>query len=83
MLDSKSIWSNIHDPQLDQALEKARSTLDPKERMKYYREAHQIIQNQLPLLPLYQVGIIYGAAKQLQWQPTADESMFIMNMSWK
>ena len=83
MLESKSIWSNINDPRLDQALEKGRSTLDPAERMQAYRQAHQIIQDQVPLLPLFQVGIIYGAAKQLQWQATPDESMFIMNMSWK
>ena len=83
MLDSQSIWSNINNPELDAALEKGRSTLNPEERMQYYRQAHQIIQDQVPLVPLYQVGIIYGAAKQLQWQPTPDESLFIMDMSWK
>ncbi len=83
MLDSKSIWSNINNPELDEALEKGRSTLDPDERMQYYRQAHQIIQDMVPLVPLYQVGIIYGAARQLQWQPTPNESLFIMDMSWK
>jgi peptide/nickel transport system substrate-binding protein len=83
MLHSKSIWSNINNSDLDQALENGRSTLDSEKRMQYYRQAHQIIQDQVPLVPLYQVGIIYGAVKQLQWQPAPNESMFIMDMSWK
>ena len=83
MLNSKSIWSNISHPELDQALEKGRSTLDPDERMQYYRQAHQIVQDMVPLVPLYQVGIIYGGARQLQWQPTPNESLFIMDMGWK
>lgn len=83
MLNSKSIWSNINSQDLDEALEKGRSTLDPAERMQYYRQAHQIIQDMVPLVPLYQVGIIYGGAQQLQWQPTPNESLFIMDMSWK
>ncbi len=83
MLDSQSIWSNINNPELDAALEKGRSTLKPEERMQYYRQAHQIIQDQVPLVPLYQVGIIYGGARQLQWQPTPDEGLFVMDMSWQ
>jgi len=83
MLHSSSIWSNIKNAELDKQLDNARSSLDAEERMKYYNAAHQIIQDELPLLPLYQVGIIYAAAKKLNWRPTANESMFIMDMSWK
>jgi peptide/nickel transport system substrate-binding protein len=83
MLHGKSIWSNTRIPELDAALEAGRSSLDPKERMKNYMKVHKIVYEQVPLIPLYQVGIIYGAAKQLQWKPTANESMFIMDMSWK
>jgi peptide/nickel transport system substrate-binding protein len=34
-------------------------------------------------VPLYQAAIIYGAAKQLQWKPTANESLFLNRMSWQ
>ena len=83
MLHSSSIWSATRDAELDKSLQEGRSSLDPQERMKSYLKAHQIVQEQAYLIPLYQVGIIYGAAKQLQWQPTANESMFIVDMSWK
>lgn len=82
MLHSGSIWSNIKNQELDEALESARSTLDENERMVYYKKAHKIIEDQVPVLPLYQVGIIYGASKKLSWSPTANESLFIMDMSW-
>ncbi|MCP4691053.1 MAG: peptide ABC transporter [Desulfobacterales bacterium] len=83
MLHSSSIWSNMKNPDLDDALDQARSTLSEEERMGFYKKAHQIIEERIPLLPLYQVGIIYGAAKQLQWRPMPNESLFIMDMSWK
>lgn len=83
MLHSSSIWSNFNNKELDQSLDSARSNIDPQERMKFYGVAHRIIENELPLLPLYQDSIIYAGAKQLHWTPTANESMFIMDMSWK
>ena len=36
----------------------------------------------VPLVPLYQAAIIYGASKNLKWQPTPNESMFINRMDW-
>ena len=48
-----------------------------------YREVHERIATELFLVPLYQVGIIYGAAKDLHWQPTPNESMFLNRMTWK
>ncbi|MBT4091514.1 MAG: peptide ABC transporter [Deltaproteobacteria bacterium] len=83
MLHSSSIWSNIKNAGLDQLLDSARSSLDSKTRLNFYNAAHQIIENELPLLPLYQVGIIYAGNKNLNWRPTANESLFIMDMSWK
>ena len=83
MLHSSSIWSNTRLPELDKALDAGRSNLDPKERMKHYLNAHTIVHAEVPLIPLYQVNIIYGGAKELNWQPTPSENMFIMDMSWK
>lgn len=82
MLHSGSLWTTIKNEELDKALDGARSTLDKEERMSYYRDAHRIVEEELPVIPLYQVGIIYGAAEQLRWKPMADESLFIMDMEW-
>jgi peptide/nickel transport system substrate-binding protein len=33
-------------------------------------------------VPLYQVTAIYGASDDLEWTPTANESLFVMDMGW-
>ena len=62
---------------------KAASSLDDKVRLAAYEKAHHIVKDDVAILPLYQAAIIYGAAKGLQWTPTANESMFLNRMSWQ
>ena len=82
MLYSGSQWTTIKNEALDSALDGARTSMDIEVRKKFYREAHQIVQDEIPVIPLYEVGIIYGAASELQWKPMADEGLFIMDMKW-
>lgn len=82
LLHSTSIWSKYNVPEMDAELEAARSALDPVVRMKHYEAIHRMVEDQVPLVPLYQVGIIYGGRRQLQWSPTAGEAMFMMDMQW-
>lgn len=44
-------WSNARYDEL--ILEKAASETDPKHRMKYFREAEEILIEELPILPIY------------------------------
>ncbi len=83
MFHSDSVWSKYANPELDKHLEAARSAMDPEVRLKHYRLANDIIADQVPSIPLYQAAAIYGAKKNLQWTPTANESLFLMDMSWK
>lgn len=82
MFHSSSVWSKMANPEMDKLLEAARSTLDKEVRMENYRKIHELIYREVPSLPLYQVTSIYGAPTALNWAPTANESMFIMDMSW-
>lgn len=82
LLYSTSNWSRYNNPEMDKLLDAARSTLDESERLADYQKANEILKEDVPLLPLYQVAIIYGANKKLQWSPTANESMFLNRMSW-
>jgi peptide/nickel transport system substrate-binding protein len=79
---SSSQWAKVRDPELDKALEAARSSLDPAVRLTHYKRAHEIAEATVPLVPLYQVAILYGARKQLRWTPTPNESFFINRMDW-
>ena len=83
LLHSSSNWSRVADPELDALLEEARNALDPEVRQAAYDKIHQIVKDKVYLLPLYQAAALYGAANGLEWQPTANESLFLNRMSWK
>ncbi|CAH1694989.1 Peptide/nickel transport system substrate-binding protein [Hyphomicrobiales bacterium] len=83
ILHSSSGWANANDKAIDSLLVEARQTLDEKKRLEAYRGVHERVRTERFIIPLYQVGIVYGAAKGLQWTPTPNESLFINRMSWK
>lgn len=83
LLHASSSWSAYRNPTVDGLLETARSTLDPQKRLEAYGRIHRIVADEVPVLPLYQSAVIYGAAKSLGWQPTANESLFVNRMTWK
>jgi peptide/nickel transport system substrate-binding protein len=83
LFHSGSIWAKYQNPVYDQAVEKARATLDIGERLAAYRQALEILREDVPGIGLYQDVAIYGARKGLRWQPTADESFFVFSMAWE
>jgi peptide/nickel transport system substrate-binding protein len=80
---SGSTWSKYANPVYDAAVDAARSTLDEAERLAEYRKAYEILREDVPGLGLYQAFASYGARKELKWQPTPNESLFIMDMTWQ
>ncbi len=83
LLHSSSGWSSLRNKEIDAELDAARNTLNEKKRLELYKKVHEFVAKEVPLVPLYQVSIIYGAVKQLDWAPTPNESMFLNRMSWK
>ncbi|WP_439498884.1 ABC transporter substrate-binding protein [Bosea sp. (in: a-proteobacteria)] len=83
LLHKSSGWSAYRNPKVDTLLEEARQTLDKDKRLAAYRQVHEIVATEAPVIPLYQAAVLYGAVKNLQWQPTPNESMFLNRMSWK
>ena len=80
-LHSDSAWSRVNVPELDDLLEKARVSLDPAVRQEAYNEVSQIVRDNYYLLPMYQAAVLYGATADLEFVPTANESMFLNRMS--
>jgi peptide/nickel transport system substrate-binding protein len=78
-----STWAKYSNPAFDVAVDAARSTLDPAKRNADYKTAYQILRQDVPGLGLYQSFATYAARKELKWQPTPNESLFVMDMSWK
>ena len=82
VLHSSSTWSLYRNPVVDRFLEEARGTLDEKRRLEDDRMVDEIVAKDVPIVPLYQGAALYGVAKQLQWRPTPNESLFLNRMSW-
>lgn len=80
---SGSLWAKYHNPQFDALVDSARSILDAPQRQEKYRQAYQILRDDVPGLGLYQAYALYGANKHLQWQPSANEALFVMDMRWQ
>ncbi len=82
LLHSSSNWSRVNDPEIDALLDEARSELDEAARADLYAQVNRKALEEAYILPLYQAAIIYGAAEELDWQPTSNESLFLNRMSW-
>ena len=80
---SGSIWAKYKNEKYDALVDEARSILDEDKRKELYAQAYEILRQDVPGLGLYQVYALYGAAKNLKWEPTANEAMFVMDMSWQ
>ncbi len=78
LFHSGTVWSNYKNPAMDRLLDQARSTLDPKERDASYKQALQILHDDLPGIPLWQQMAIYGASQRLHWQPRPDQELFLV-----
>lgn len=83
LLHSSSSWASVSNPDINKRLEDARNTLDEKVRLEEYKAVSTFVATEVPLVPVYEAAIIYGAAKNLEWKPTANESLFLNRMSWK
>lgn len=80
---SGSIWAKYVNPEYDQQVDAARATLDEAKRLANYRRAFEILRDDLPGIGLYQDYAIYGARRELRWQPTANEAFFLFDMKWQ
>jgi peptide/nickel transport system substrate-binding protein len=83
LFNSSSQWAMYKNPAVDKALSAARDTLDPKQRLADYHTALTLIHTDVPVVPLFQDVVMFAARRQVQFQPTADESFFLFPMRWR
>ena len=83
LFQSQSLWAKYANPAFDDAVTRARQTLKDEERLKHYREAFAILEQDVPGIGLYQDFAIYAARRELTWKPTANEAFFVMEMKWQ
>jgi peptide/nickel transport system substrate-binding protein len=62
---------------LDDKIATAITIVDPKKRLEAWAEIQQIVANEVPWVFLWQQHDLYGVANWLDWQPRADEKVWM------
>ncbi|WP_438315705.1 ABC transporter substrate-binding protein [Sporosarcina sp. FA9] len=70
-------------PEVDQLLEEAASSLDEDLRIKNYKEIQRIVAEELPILPLFQVDQFYGVNKRVDLTSRLDELLYVQDIKKK
>jgi peptide/nickel transport system substrate-binding protein len=76
-------WAKYSNPRFDAAVDAARVTIDEQQRLKHYRDALNVLYEDVPGVGMFQSHAIYAARREIQWQPTAGETFFVFDMKWQ
>lgn len=77
-------FSEINDPDLDRALDNARTSMDLEARKEFYKEAYTIMRDNTYICPLFSYNIANAANVDLQGvEPSYYYVHYIYNYSWK
>jgi peptide/nickel transport system substrate-binding protein len=76
LLRSGQLYSNTNLPELDKLVDQAHTIVDANQRRILYKQAHQLVREEAPLLLLWQLEDLYSTGKGLNWEPRADEMLW-------
>jgi peptide/nickel transport system substrate-binding protein len=69
--------------ELDQWLDEARSTVDPKKRREVYSRLERFIVDQAYWVPMYAQYTIEAVSNKLNYEASSDEIMRVFAATWK
>lgn len=69
-------------PELDRAIERAATILQPSLRLEALQEAMRISMEDLPLIPLYNRMRSYGVDNRVRFQPRQNGQVILREISW-
>lgn len=72
----------FEDPEMDRLLDEALSIFDGPTRLARFEELMSLAQRAVPAVPLYHQPNVWGAAKDLTWEPRVDGHLRIAEMSF-
>jgi peptide/nickel transport system substrate-binding protein len=70
-------------PEFDKLVDEEQKTGDPKKRIALLQQAGRILMEDAPLVPLYTLAEIYGAARNIVWKARPDEKILYAEMKIK
>ena len=72
--------SEYKNPDFDRLIEEEQKTGDSKKRVAILQEASRVLMEDVPLLPLYTLAEVYGAARNVIWKARPDEKVLAAEM---
>lgn len=70
-------------PEVDKLLDEGRATTDPEKRKAIYGAVQKLILDQAYWVPLYGQYAIEGVNRQLDYEASSDELMYLFSAAWK
>jgi len=77
LLKSGNPLSYFSHDEVDRLIEAGATTVDPDERLEIYSELHELLREEAPWVYLHQQEDIYGLSDRLDWEPRADERLWM------
>lgn len=81
LLTTGNTYDRFADPDLQTLIERARSTVDADERRQVYSDVQRLMRELAPMVFLYQLNELYAVSNGLDWQPRADERIYLWTAS--
>lgn len=81
LLTAGATYSRFTDDGLVNLINEARSTVDADARADLYSQIQQRMIDLAPMAFLYQLNELYGVSNRLDWQPRADERIYLWDAS--
>jgi ABC-type transport system substrate-binding protein len=72
--------SEYKNPDFDRLIEEEQKTGDSKKRVAILQEASRVLMEDVPLVPLYTLAEVYGAARNVIWKARPDEKVLAAEM---
>jgi peptide/nickel transport system substrate-binding protein len=69
-------------PELDKLLDDGHATIDPEKRKAIYSALQKSIMEQAYWVPLYGQYVIEGVNRQLDYEASSDELMYLFSATW-
>ena len=75
--------TNFSHAEFDQLVDAEQAESDEAKRLAILRKMSEVIMDEAPLIPLYQLFDHYGAARNIDWNPRPDEKIMLEEMRIK
>ena len=75
--------TNFSHAEFDQLVDAEQAESDEAKRLAILRKMSEVIMDEAPMIPLYQLFDHYGAARNIDWNPRPDEKIMLEEMKIK